>query len=325
MTSLPGGSGFGFDHGLGGEFFLRHIVAVLAECALGELHDVALVHKGHARKVLGEGVADGGADKALGAFFGHGLDAHGGGGVHIGSQFVAQEGDELGGFGRPGLVFDARVDVFGVFAEDDHVHALGMLDRGLDAFKVADGPDAGVEVEGLAQGDVEAAETRAHRRAEGALDGELGAAQGGEGFVGQERPGFLERLFAREQFLPVETALVAVAQTDGFINDGARAFPHVRADAVAFNPVNSLAHGERLQKCYVARATVDVRVPRGVGRNYSPEAGLSKRLQLSASLRCGAGRGKASMSCGAIHWQAVASASSSGTGHPLGLPSSLSW
>ena len=102
---------------------------MLAECALGELHDVALVHKGHARKVLGEGVADGGADKALGAFFGHGLDAYGGGGVHIGSQFVAQEGDELGGFGRPGLVFDARIDVFGVFAEDDHVHALGMLDR----------------------------------------------------------------------------------------------------------------------------------------------------------------------------------------------------
>ena len=102
---------------------------MLAERAFGELHDVALVHKGHAREVLGEGVADGGADKALGAFFGHGLDAHGGGGVHIGPQFVAQEGDELGGFGRPGLVFDACIDVFGVFAEDDHVHALGMLDR----------------------------------------------------------------------------------------------------------------------------------------------------------------------------------------------------
>ena len=90
----------------------------------------------------------------------------------------------LGGFGRAGLAFDAGVHVFGVLAEDDHVHSSGSLDRAGDAGVLAHRPHAGVQVEHLAQGDVQAAEAAADRRGERAFDGHDELAQRVEGLLG---------------------------------------------------------------------------------------------------------------------------------------------
>ena len=58
-----------------GELLADELVAPLAERALGELLDVALVHERDRAALAVEGVADGGADEALGAHLRDGLDA----------------------------------------------------------------------------------------------------------------------------------------------------------------------------------------------------------------------------------------------------------
>ena len=78
-------------------------VAPLAECALGELLDVALVDQRDGLAARFERVADGVADQPLGAEDGDGLDAHAGVGAHFllaaFEQIVVEELDEAGGIG----------------------------------------------------------------------------------------------------------------------------------------------------------------------------------------------------------------------------------
>jgi hypothetical protein len=57
------------------ERLLRDLVAPVAEGALGELHDVALVHERHRRPLVLDGVLDGHAHEALRAELAHRLDA----------------------------------------------------------------------------------------------------------------------------------------------------------------------------------------------------------------------------------------------------------
>ena len=88
--------------GLGAELLRRDLVAPLAEGALGELLDVALVDQRDGLAACFEGGADGVADQALGAEDGDGLDAHAGVGAHfllavLGEQVVVEEIDQPGG------------------------------------------------------------------------------------------------------------------------------------------------------------------------------------------------------------------------------------
>ena len=124
------------------------------------------MHQGQTVAAVVQGIAQGPAHQPLGARLGHGLDAHGGGLAHLAhAQLVAQKGDELAGLGRISGEFHARVHVFRILAEDDHIHPLGMLDRGFQAVEMAHGPDAGIKIQTLAQGHVQAADARAHGRA----------------------------------------------------------------------------------------------------------------------------------------------------------------
>ena len=84
-----------------------------------------------------------------------------------------QELDDALGLRRPARPLDAGVDVLGVLAEDDDVHQLGTRDRRRRAREVAHRPHAGVEVEHLAQRDVQAADAAADRRRQRPLDGDL--------------------------------------------------------------------------------------------------------------------------------------------------------
>ncbi len=88
---------------------------------------------------------------------------------HLGRE----ELDDALGLRRAARPLDAGVDVLGVLAEDHDVHQLGALHRRGHALEVADRAHAGIEVQHLAQRDVEAADAAADRRRQRSLDGDL--------------------------------------------------------------------------------------------------------------------------------------------------------
>ena len=234
--------GFFLAHPFSGVFFRCQLIAPELKGAFGELHDVALVHEGDAVLAVGQSVINGFADEALGAEGAHGLDAETGIWTHVGLELVAQKGFQLAGLGAAGRELNAFVKVFGIFTENDHVHQLRVLDRGADAWKIFNGPHAGVEIENLAQGHVEAADASAHRGGHGAFDGQFRAAQGGEGGFGQIFAGFGIGLFTGHELFPVNAVFAVVGFTQRGIQHGLCGGPDFRANAVAFDKVDCLAH-----------------------------------------------------------------------------------
>ena len=81
-------------------------------------------------------------------------------------------GDDLQALDHAGndLVLEARVEILGVLADDDEVDALKAA---RDALEVLDRPQVGVEVERLAQPDVDAGEPFADRRRDRSLERDL--------------------------------------------------------------------------------------------------------------------------------------------------------
>ncbi len=158
-------------------------------------------------------------------------------------EFLGEEVEHFLRFGRPGGVLDARVDVFGVLAEDDHVGQLGMLHGRRNAGEVLHGPEADIEVEDLPEGDVQRANAAAHGRGERTLDSHQVRAEGVERFVGEPAAGLVERLFAGEDFLPLDFALAAVGFLHGGVEDQDAGAPDLGAGAVAFDEGNDGAVG----------------------------------------------------------------------------------
>ena len=232
--------GFAFGDDVVAELARGEGVAPIFEGTFGELHDVAFVDEGEAAAFFAQGVFDCAADEALGAVFADGLDAEAGGigeadfGGFFGEGFL-DECEELGGFGGSLFEFDAGVDVFAVFAEDHHVAVLGALDGAGDAFEPADGAQADVEIENLAEGDVEAADAAAGGGGEGAFDADEVVAEGVESFVGEPVAGFVEGFFAGEDFVPVDFLLAVGGFRDGGVDDADGCTPDVGAGAVAFD------------------------------------------------------------------------------------------
>src|SRR6185437_10766786 len=221
-----------------------HLVAPVAEGAFGELLDVAFVHQGHDGAPLLDRVLDGLPHQALGAGNGNGLDAHAGVGAHLLAEFLGQQADELGGFGRALLELDAGVDVFGVFAEDDDVHRLGLFHRRGNAAVVLDRTDAGEQIHLLPQAHIEAADAAADRRGQRSLDGHAEIARGLHGVLGQPLAEAREGLLAGEHFIPGDLAAAAVAQRDGRVPNRLAAPPDVGTCAVAFDVGNDGVVGD---------------------------------------------------------------------------------
>ncbi len=134
--------------------------------------------------------------------------------------------------GRALLDLEAGVDVFGVLPEDHHVDGLGALHRRRHALEPAHRAQAHVEVEELAQRDVERADTAADRRGQRALDADQVLAERVDGLVGQPGAGGVERLLPREHFLPGD-ALAVLRGRRVHHQLGGR--PDVDAGAVAFD------------------------------------------------------------------------------------------
>jgi hypothetical protein len=216
--------------------------------AFGELHDVALVHDGHAGLVVVDRILDGLAHQALGAFARHRLDAdtRGVGEADLlDAHLVLQELDQLLGLVGLGFELDAGVDVFRVFAEDHHVGLVRLLDGRRHALEVLDGAQADIQVELLAQRHVQRTDAAADRRGQRALDGHHVFTHRLQGFFGQPdvRAIDLGRLFAGEHFHPVDLALAAI----GLGHRGIDHLEHHRRDvqtrAVALDEGNDRLSG----------------------------------------------------------------------------------
>ncbi len=226
--------------GLGGELALGERVAPVAERAFRELHDVALVHDRDALALVDDGVLDRGAEEALGAFLRDGLDADARRVREADLAVELREGFleqllELLVLGAALLEFDAGVDVLGVFTEDHHVDLLRRLDRGGHALEPAHRTQADVEVEHLAQRDVQRADATADRRRERALDRDQVFAAGLDGFVGQPGVEEVVGLLAGIDLHPVDLALAAVGLGDRGVEHAHGGAPDVGAGAVAFD------------------------------------------------------------------------------------------
>lgn len=234
-------------------------VTPVTESALGVLHDVALVDQSYRFLLFADGVFDGRVHEALGTQFRDGFDAdtdfddllariggHTGFGelgsffcgaeadfVEVSGHVLFQERDHGIGFVAARLEVDTRVDVFGVLAEDGHVHLFGVLDRRGRPREVAHGTQTNIEVEHLAQSHVERADTAADGRGERAFDADEIFVEASYGFIGKPVAGLIESGLARENFEPLDFFLAAVGFLNRRVHNTHRGRPDVGAGAVA--------------------------------------------------------------------------------------------
>ena len=117
------------------------------------------MHQGDALASAGERVLNCHLYQALGSSYGNRLDADAG--IKADLLFAAlqhvfiQELDKLCGLGSSLLPLDPGIYIFGIFAINHDVHALGMLHRRRRAFVIFDGSNAGVKIENLPQRNVQ--------------------------------------------------------------------------------------------------------------------------------------------------------------------------
>ena len=151
-------------HAIASELRGGQLVAPVAEGTFGELHDVALVHQGHVALVAleAQGVLDRLADVALAAVLTHGLDAYAGARWDLALAQLAvgwdhhliEVLDQIEAHRIARFPLDPHVDVFGVFAIDDHIEVLRALVGAGGALVVAAGAYAAIQIKDLAQGHV---------------------------------------------------------------------------------------------------------------------------------------------------------------------------
>ena len=216
-------------------------VTPVAERALGELHDVALVDQGDAPAALIERVADRRADQPFGALAADRLDADPGGLREADlphPHLVLEEGDQSARFIGSLAVFHPGVDVLAVFPEDDHVHLLGVVDGTRDAPIPLHRPEAHIEVEKLAEGDIQRADAAAHRSGERPLDPHQILPEGVHRGVGEPVAGLVERLLAGEHFPPPDPPRPPVGALHGGVEHADARPPDVAPGAVPLNEGN---------------------------------------------------------------------------------------
>ncbi len=148
----------------GGGIFIGDGAYGFEEEAVGELHDVGFVNGGDALAVIALRVLKGELGNAGGGFFGDDFEAF----------------DDAGN----DFVFEAGVEVFGIFADDDDIDAI---EAGFDAGKIFDGAKIGVEVEGFAQGDVDAGSAPGDSGGHGAFESDFIFADGFDGGSVEDR------------------------------------------------------------------------------------------------------------------------------------------
>ena len=219
-------------HGHVRELLAYQLVAPTPEGALGELHDVALVHPVDPLAAAAQRVVEGGPLQPLRPELRHRLDPHAGVGPDLPAEGVVQQLDEPGRVGRARRHLQAGVDVLGVLPEDHHVDQMRLPHRRGHALEPPHRAQAHVEVHDLADGDVEASEAAAHRCGQRALDADEMLIEGGDGVGRQPVPGLVVGLLAGQHLEPGDAAAVLGR---GRVEHGPGGGPDVDADPVALH------------------------------------------------------------------------------------------
>ena len=163
---------------------LGHLARHAQEEAVGLLHDVRLVHRGHPLATAAAGVLERVLHDAARAGDADGLDADGGVRAERLLAGALHQLSQLGDLGRALGELDAGVQVLGVLARD---HEVDVAVARTVARHGEARAHAGIQVEVLAKRHVDAAETGTNRRGDGTLDGDLGLCHGIEHMLGQRR------------------------------------------------------------------------------------------------------------------------------------------
>src|SRR5256712_1258082 len=228
-------SQLGLRNGLVAEPLPRDLVPPLSKPALGELHDVALVHERHRGAPRLDGVLNRLRNQPLRPELRHRLDADRAAGADLRSVAFREKPDDGVGLLTARLILDARIDVLDVLAEDHHIELPRLLHGRRHAFEVAHGPDAGVEVEHLAQRDVERADPAADGRGEGPLDRDAVCADRVKRRLGEPAVCSFEGLLPGQHLEPFDPAAACGRPLDCRVEHAARGAPDVGARAVALD------------------------------------------------------------------------------------------
>ena len=193
------------------------------------------MHERHRFSAVGERVLERSTNEPLRACGRYRLDAESRVALELPPELLVQVSDELVRLGSAGLDLLAGVHVFGVLPEDDHVDQFRFADGRWDAAIPAHRTQARIEVEDLADGDVQAADAPSHGGRERAFDANEMIAERLYGLLGKPFPGGVERLLAGQHLLPRNGTLTAVRLLDGGIEDVPGSTPDVGTDAVSLD------------------------------------------------------------------------------------------
>src|SRR5579872_1009661 len=181
-------------------------------------------------------------DQALGASDRNGFDSDAGVETDLLlaalEHFLINELNDLRSLSGSLLPFDTGVDVLGVFAVDDEIHALGVLYGRRSAFVVLYRSHAGIEIERLAEGNVQRADASADGCGQRTLDGHAEFANGIDRVLGKPITEFGKSFLAGEDLIPGNAALPPVGFLDGGVEDADGGFPDVASGAIAFDKRN---------------------------------------------------------------------------------------
>ena len=206
------------------------------------------MHDGQRLAVVVHHILQGFARQTLGAFSGDRFDADAAVLVETDfghTHFFFQELDHLVRFRRTGFPFDAGINVFGVLAEDGHVDVARLFDRTGHAFKPTHGAQADIQIELLAQGYVQGANTATDRRGQRALDRHDVFLDCIQCFLRQPCVLIvdLSGLLACIDLHPGDFALTAVGFINGCIDDLDHDRADIDTDAVTFDVRNDRVVG----------------------------------------------------------------------------------
>ena len=234
-------------------------ITPVAKSALGVFHDIALVDNRHVAAFVGQRIFHGGFHQANGTDVGDSLDSEadlhgdvravvvGRGELHVAGdgvlgaetdfgkvlrEFLREEIQNLLRLGRAADKFDAGINVLRVLAEDDHVHLLRMFHGAGYAREPLHWAQADVQIEHLAQRDIERAHPAADGRGERAFDADKKFAERLHCVIGQPVVELLEGRFAGEDLHPRDLALPFISFLDRRIHHAHGSRPDVGACAI---------------------------------------------------------------------------------------------
>ena len=189
------------------------------------------------------GVLNGFANQALGAFTGNGLDANARSvwkANAFGAQFLGQECDELLSLRAVGCIFNPSINVFRIFTKQVYVGFFGFANWRRHAFEIAQWSQADIQIKRLPKCHIERSDIAFCGHIQWALDGHHIVLQGRQSFFGQINFSAIQvgGFFSREHFHPLNASLTLV----GFLHSCVDHLDHDGGDvdtrAIAFNVRN---------------------------------------------------------------------------------------